>query len=417
MINRVIPYALLFISVIASLCVAAPEENPSTIRFSGVPALGFGPDSGFGAGVLGSMYVDKAGFLPYKMAVSAKIFLSTKGMNSHALQLDQVSAFGLPLRLTTRVGFFSTNAQNYCGMGSQIDCNENRAKIEAANLGLLGSERDNFVKHYYQNRFMSFFGDVFSRWLLWKDQAKLELLASYRGRYYLERDFKNKGPYPGSLYARDFRDQKTEGYLSTAELGLMLDERDNEPAPTGGYWLEATGRGGSWLIGSAWNYFGSNLSARFYFSLDEKRRVVVASQSIVDAIWGDLPVDAMSRLGGSQSLSDFSAIGGQYIGRGIREQLYVGRFKAIEQLELRIKLFSFGLFKQDFDLITAAFGDVATTALDFSRFTDEIGNIYAGFGSGLRLYWNKTFVIRADLGVSPSEDFSPKFYLVTGNVF
>lgn len=418
MINRIVACALMCIFAMASRSFAETEEaGKSTIRFSGIPALGFGPDSGFGTGLIGSMYVDQEGYAPYKTALSAKIYISTKGMNSHALQLDQVSAFGLPLRLTTRVGFFSTISQNYCGKGSQVDCDENRANIEATSLGLDGSAREQFVKRYYQNRFMSFFGDVFSRWLLWKDQAKLELLASYRGRYYLERDFKNKGPYPGSLYARDFRDQKTEGYLSTAEIGLMLDKRDNEPAPTSGYWLEATARGGSWLIGSAWDYFGSNLSARFYFSLDEGKRVVIASQSIVDAIFGDLPVDAMSRLGGSQSLSDFNAIGGQYIGRGIREQLYVGRLKGVEQLELRIRLFSFDLFKQNFDLISAAFGDIAVTASEFSRFAKEITNIYSGFGGGLRLYWNKTFVIRADLGVSPSENFSPKFYLVAGNVF
>jgi outer membrane protein assembly factor BamA len=363
------------------------------------------------------MYVDQNDLLPYKMAIGLKAYVSVKGMHSHALSLDQVAAFGLPLRLTTRIGFFSTFEQNYCGPPGSVDCDMNRARIAALHRNLFDDDSETFVRRYYKNRFMSFFGDIMSRWLLWKDQAKLDVLLSYRGRYYRTGDFKNKGPYKGSLYEKDFSHQKTDGYLSTAEIGLMLDKRDNEPAPTSGYWLEGTVRGGSWLIASAWDYLGVNFAARFYLPFDADHRVVFASQTILDAIIGDLTLDAISRIGGSQSLSDYTAIGGQYLGRGIREQLYVGKLKAIEQVELRVRAASFALLKQNFDVVPAAFADFAATAADLSRLSKEIGAIYTGFGAALRLHWNKTFIIRADLGVSPSENFSPKFYLVTGSVF
>src|SRR2546430_9236342 len=49
------------------------------------------------------------------------------------------------------------------------------------------------------------------------------------------------------------------------------------------------------FTGSAWNYFGANLAARFYWSLDSNHKLVIASQSILDAIVGDLPYDALSR--------------------------------------------------------------------------------------------------------------------------
>lgn len=416
MTNRVVKNAGL-IGFLLMCTALIGQEGSSTVRFSGVPALGYSPDSGFGTGAIGSLYFDQEGYQPYKAALGIKAYFSLKGLHSHALSFDQVAAFGLPLRLTTRVGFFSTPEQNYCGQGSAVDCDINRANIEATNRGLDGTDRDNFVRRYYKNRYLSFFGDIFSRWLLWKDQAKFEFLASYRGRYYYEGDVKNKGPYPGSLYERESKGRKTDGYLSTAEIGLMLDKRDNEPAPTSGYWLEATTRGGSWLIGSAWDYFGLNLAGRFYYSLDDDHRVVFASQTIIDSIWGDLPIDAMSRIGGSLSMNDFNAIGGQHLGRGIREQLYVGRIKGIEQLEIRARLFSFDFLRQHFDVVPAAFGDIAVTSSDFSHFSKEIQKIYTGFGGGLRLHWNKTFVVRADLGVSPSENFGLKFYLVAGNVF
>jgi outer membrane protein assembly factor BamA len=394
----------------------AEETKPSSIRFSGIPALGFGPDTGFGFGVVGSMYVDQETFDPYKMAVNLKVYLTHKGINSHTVAIDRLRAFGWPLRSITRLGFYSTNNQNYCGKGAASNCDMTRARDAANEAGVLGKRREDFIKHYYQNRFMLFFGDQSFRYLLWKDVAKLELMASYRGSYYWHRDFKNKGPYPGSLYEKDFPGF-TNGYLSTLELGLMLDKRDIESAPTEGYWLESSIRGGSFLIGSSWDYFGANVAARFYFPFDEDRKLVFASQTTGDLIVGDLPHDAMSRIGGSQALNSYTAIGGQNIGRGIREQGYVGRIKFIEQAEFRYTFWSFMLFKQNFDLNAALMTDLAMTSWDFAGFSNEMRKIYAGFGPGLRIYWNKTFVIRADLGFSPEENFSPKFYLTIGNVF
>jgi outer membrane protein assembly factor BamA len=409
----ILPLLLAF----ASTAEEAQNNGPTSIRFSGIPALGFGPDTGFGGGVVGSMYVDQDGFEPYKMALGVKAYITTKGVNSHHLKFDQVNAFGLPLRLITRLGFYSTIAQNYCGRASDANCDESIAQAEANNRGLAGTLRDDFMKHYYKHRFMSFFGDIFARWLLWKGEGKLELMTSYRGRYYWNRDFSAQGFYPGSLYERDFSSSKTEGYLSTLELGVMFDNRDNESAPTSGYWLETTVRGGHWLLGSAWDYFGANIAARFYFSLDSAHRLVIASQSIIDGTVGDQPYDAMSRVGGSQAIEDFNAIGGQYLGRGIKEQMYVGRLKAIQQAEFRYTFLSFGFLKQNFDLTGSAFADLGLTAWDFSRFSKDMKHLYAGFGGGLRIGWNKTFIIRADLAVSPMESFSPKFYLVVGNVF
>lgn len=392
------------------------EKVGSKMRFSGIPALGFGPDSGFGFGVVGSMYVDEADFNPYKMAVNLKIYFTSKGINSHTIAVDRVRAFGWPLRSISRLGFYSTINQNYCGKGAAANCDNARAQLAADTAGVVGKERTEFIKHFYLNRLMFIFGDQSIRYLLWQDVAKLELMASYRGSYYLNRGFKSKGPYPGSLFQKESTG-KTDGYLSTVELGLMLDKRDNEPAPTEGYWLEASARGGTFLIGSAWEYFGVNAAARFYFPFDKVRKFVFASQTTGDLIFGDLPHDAMSRLGGSQALNNYTAIGGQNIGRGIREQGYVGRIKFIEQAEFRYTFWSFNLFKQNFDLNAALMTDLALTSWDFANFSKEMRNLYAGFGPGLRVYWNKTFVIRADLGFSPQENYSPKFYLTVGNVF
>lgn len=393
------------------------ESNKDSLEFAGLPALGFGPDTGFGFGAIGRIYVKNENYFPYKMSLGAKIYLTTKGVHSHAFQFDAVRPFKLPMRVLSRVGFFKTNALNYCGRASDAACDENQAATIAREKNLPESEQHLFINNYYKHRFMSFFGDLSLRWLLWESKAKLELMTNYRGSYYLNGDFVKRDFYPGSLFQRDHQNEKTEGYLSTLELGLMLDNRDNEAAPSEGYWLESSIRGGALPIGSAWNHFGANLSARVYFPLDEEHRLVVASQSIADAIVGNMPFDALSRVGGSQAFNDFTAIGGQYLGRGIKEQRFVGRLKFIEQAEFRYGFWAFTLLKQHFDLVSAIFGDFAMTAWDYSRLKKDLQNLYIGFGGGLRIYWNKNFVVRADYAMSPSENFSPKFYLVVGNVF
>lgn len=406
---------LLFFTMLGG-ALSAQESPATTYRFAGVPAVGFG-DTGLGGGLVGTMYLDEVDYEPYKMAFTLKTFFTTKYVNSHALQIDLVKAFGLPLRLVSRVGFFSTPALTFCGLASEASCDVNRANLEATSLSVADADRAQFVDQYYKHRLMSFFGDIHARWLLWENEAKLELMTNYRGRYYLDRDFSETGRYPNSLYAKTFKDQNGDGYLSTLEVGIMLDKRDNEPAPTSGYWVETSVRGGAFFTGSAWNYFGANAAGRFYVPLDEDHKFVFASQTMVDAIVGDLPYEAMSRVGGTQSINDYTGIGGQNLGRGISEQLYVGRLKGIQQAEFRYTFWSFGVLSQDFDLTFAAMGDFAMTAWDYSRLRNDLDTVYVGFGGGLRIHWNKTFIIRADLGVSPYENFSPKFYLAVGNVF
>lgn len=408
--------ALSLISLLAfSFCGLAEQQY----RFSGIPAVGFDPDSGFGGGAVGNFYIDENDFKPYKMSTEAQLFVTTKGVHSHALRIDRIKAFNLPWRLMGQVGFYKSIAQNYCGKGSRADCSESRATTRADGLNLLkdSDARKDFMSHFYKNRYMAFYGGIFSRWLLWQEEAKLELTSSYRGKYYVAGDFKHRGPYANSLYAEHYKNQRTDGYLSLLEVGLMLDKRDNEPAPTKGYWLESSMRGGAKIIGSAWNFFGFNLAARFYVPLDDQRKLVFASQSMLDATFGNLPFDAVSNIGGSQAFRDYNAFGGQYLGRGIREQMYVGHFKAIEQLEMRYKFYSFHLWKQKFDLALAMLGDLAMTSWDFSTFKYDMRKVLAGFGGGLRVHWNDTFVIRVDLAMSPHENFALSPYLVLGHVF
>jgi hypothetical protein len=399
--------------VVLSLLISCSSWAENTLRFAGIPTIAYDPDSGFGGGAVGSLYINEETKAP--TSIDGQIFLSTKGVNSHVLRVDRLRAFHLPWRLMGQIGFYSTKAQNYCGQASGANCSVDRAESRAVEQGLTGEAGKEFANRYYKNRLMSVYGGIFSRWLLWQEEAKLEFTTSYRGKYYMNRDFKEKGPYPNSLFAVDYKDKKIDGYLSLLEVGLMLDKRDNEPAPTSGYWLETSARGGHKWMGSAWNFWGLNAAARFYLPFDDDRNFVFATQTILDTTFGDLPYDAMSNIGGSQSIRDYGGIGGQFLGRGMREQMYVGRIKAIEQLEMRWKFWT--LLDQRMDISAVALGDFGMTAWDFNRFSQDMKKILVGFGGGLRAQWKKSFVVRFDLAVSPEENFAISPYLVVGNVF
>lgn len=406
---------LILLALVVPFIVHA-EKSDSHLSFSGIPALGVSSDEGFGSGVIGNMYINHNDYLPYKASLGLKIFLTTKGVQSHMLSLDQVQAFGLPLRLTSRVGFYSTVAANFCGYGSDASCDMDKAADKAKYLSLSGKEKDDFLWQYYKYRYKAFFAELFARWRLNSGDHKFEIMTNYRMSYFIDGDFSTISQYKNSYFDNEYKDKKTSGLLGVVEFGVMMDSRDNEPAPTSGYWLETSFRGGAIFTASEWNFMGANATFRFYLPFDQRKKLVLASQSIADMIVGDLPFNAMSRLGGTHAMNEYSAIGGKFIGRGISEQLYVGKVKLIEQLELRYNFWSFNLFNQDFDLNIAAMLDACATSWDYQSLS-QLKKIHLGFGGGLRVSWNKNFIIRADTGVSPDEGFSPKFYLTIGNVF
>lgn len=373
-------------------------------KIQAIPAMSFSSDTGFGGGLAGSIFTTEEGIKPYKTSIDMQGFLTTKNIHSHYLKLDILNAFGLDLRLTSKLGFYSSLSENYCGWGSGVSC------------GADGVERKNSNNQYYLYPIMSIFGGIYSRWLIYSGQAKWEIMASYRGNYIYNGTFKERGPYKNSLYSKDFSNKKIDGYISTLEFGLMIDDRDRESSPTNGYWLESSIRGGGSFTGSAFDFFGFNAIARFYTPLDEERRLVFASQTIVDGIIGDLPYFLMAKVGGSKSIDSYAAFGGQNIGRGIRDQMFVGRLKLIQQFELRHTFLNFSFWSQDFALTWAFLADIGLTTSNYKRLS-QLKNVLMGFGSGLRIHWNENFIIRADGAVSPYEGFSPKIYVVIGNVF
>lgn len=399
----------------AALYRAEPWRRTG-LGWGGLPAVNYNADDGVGFGVLGTIYRYNGAVEPYKAKIYFLVYFTTKGVQTHRLQLDLLDTLDLPLRLTTRVEYSSGLTNPYCGLTPPGDCGVEEAEAAAVAAGLAqGTEDyDTFVRRYYLVRDIT--PNVFLNALYELDEKPTQwsVFGTYYGEYKLAGTFEEPFPYPGSRYALDFPDGEV-GFLSLLQAGVAVDNRDNEPAPTRGYWAEASVRGSSRYLGSAWDFFGWNATFRGYVPLGTER-VVFADRLVVDGMVGDAPVSELGRAGGTQLYSFF---GGQRAGRGVRYRRVVGKAKVMNQVDLRATVWSPTLLdKVTIDVTPVAFLDAGYWSDSLSTLTDADRSAFVyGTGGGLRLAFNKNFVLRGDVGFSPLEDWSARVYLDVDNLW
>ena len=421
----------------AAPTAAAPTADPAETAatwpsqdFVVVPLVGVNVDEGFGLGAIGAFhrYQKKDGLLRDDLAL--RLFFTTRLVQRHEIHWEGIEVLDLPVRAWVRLGLFSTVTQTYCGVGNGVTCDVARARADAAAAGLsAGSPSfEEFVRRYYFMRFIRPYGDALVRVRV-KDgpRHRMEWMGGVRISGYIPGDFLERGPYPGSLYEKAYQNGEP-GLSNVLQLGITIDDRDFEPAPTRGYFAEASVRGSSPYWGSSWSYAGVNASVAGYLRLWKAPNVVLAQRLFTDVLVGDPPTEELALTGGTR---DYAAFGGQWMGRGMRDHRYLGRIKVIDQLELRADLFDWTLFGMRFDIGAAAFGDAGWIGFDFDDFgggvpnasgdlSEEAGSpwrIVFGTGLGLRILLNRAILLRIDVAVSPFEQVTPAFYTPVGFPF
>ncbi|MEL6347954.1 MAG: BamA/TamA family outer membrane protein [Myxococcota bacterium] len=379
-----------------------------------LPALNFNSDEGFGYGVIGTLYRYKDKTRPYKYALTARFFLTTRQVNAHMVRLDLLDLGGLPIRVTARADYFSALAQNFCGYVGDNHCGPDADQIseDAADAeGLTGAERDDFLRRYYLMRYTETALNIQTRTKLKDLPHKREILAGYRYSYYIPGVFNDQAPWAGSLYDVAYFSEGETGGVSVLQLGMVYDNRDNEPAPNSGYWSEFSFRGATRLWGSNWTYGGVNLTHRQYVTIVPDK-LVSATRAVADVTVGDLPTQDLVRVGG---LQDYSAIGGQNGGRGLRAWRLAGQVKGLVQQEVRWTFARISPGTQRFDFGVLGFIDAGVAARAADRLDENDASF--GTGGGLRITWNENFIVRADFGFSPIEDWSTKSYINLDHIF
>jgi outer membrane protein assembly factor BamA len=358
-------------------------------------------------------------------------------VQDHNIVVDSLRLFDLPLRLNARIGYLSSLSQNYCGVGGTVTCDTAVAAAQASANGLVDDKNDDddaydrFTRRYYQRRFMDPYGLVNLRYALVErspnQPTRVELTGGYRafafipGNIFADEDGDGQPdltPYAGSLFAQDHPDGEG-GLSSVVNLGIMIDSRDNEPAPTQGWWSEGSVRATTPGL-STWTFAGFNVTVRGYTTLPIAlpnggslgKRLVLANRFTLDGLVGDVPIQEMARLGGS---FDAYTFGGADVGRGVRVQRYLGKGRVINMTELRYRFAELAAFEQAFAFTAVGFVDAGIVADELVAPAD-VGVVASG-GGALRMAWNENFIVRLDVGVSPAEAFAPQVYITVNQPF
>ncbi|MFZ9889230.1 MAG: BamA/TamA family outer membrane protein, partial [Myxococcota bacterium] len=391
--------------------------SPSSVgrwRVSAVPRLSFTDDEGLGLGVRGTAFWYRHDAKPYKTALSAQAFATSNGVHQHFVRVDAIDAVGLPIRLTAEVGYLQTLNFHVCWRDGQEVCGTTSTNPVQRPEARQAAD----VSRYFQHRYLQPYAHAAARWRLGAKPHQPELAASWRGNVYVpgtlnDDDADGKPdlkPYPGSVYAQQFPDGEP-GLSSVLQVGALLDGRDHEPDPVRGYLLQVALRASHPLWGSAWRSTGAHIGLRWYAPLTRSGRVSLASHFFIDALHGAVPTVELGRIGG---FAETFAFGGPDVGRGIRQQRYLGAGKAAGQWELRTELGEARLASEHFRFRLVGFFDAGLSA---ARLEDVISGdplaapaLQFGTGIGLRVVWNRNFVMRIDVAVSPAEGYRPFLY-------
>ncbi len=390
----------------------APDGGEKSFGWGGVPAVNYNTDAGFGYGVIGTGYWYDGVHEPYKRALTLRIFLTTKWVQAHMVRLDALDVFDSPVRLLVEGGYYSTVTANFCGFAGSSSCDPAAAEAAADAAGFTaGEDRDAYVRRYYFQTYTQPYLIVNGRYKLKPLPHKLEVLAGYRGSMYVDGTPSAPGAFEGSYFDTVFPDGQA-GFASVLQTGLVVDNRDNEPAPNSGYFSEASVRGSSFAFGSAWDYVGANITLRGYSTLVPER-LTTATRLVGDGIWGDeVPVNELVRFGGSVN---YEGIGGEYSGRGVPSRRFVGKAKAVAQQELRLRAATFTPGDTTLDIGLVGFADYGWAAADWSDLSLSESSLTTG--GGLRVILNKNFIIRADYGLWPAEDWASGMYINLDHIY
>jgi hypothetical protein len=138
------------------------------------------------------------------------------------------------------------------------------------------------------------------------------------------------------------------------------------------------------------------------------------------ALIGRPPFYALAEAGVSTSIE---SSGGASTVRGVGLQRFAGKIKLVASGELRGEIARLSLRGQRLRVGALGFIDASRTRADWHEVTldgrDVDGRwtrIAVGLGSGLRVAWGATLIIRLDAGVSPTEE-STGVYIGVGHMF
>lgn len=415
--------AALLVLVSPRVTVAEPDEapeplDPSRLEFAVLPALNYDSDLGLGVGAAVVLAQFDPLYAPYRWRLEAVLLTRLQlvegaieaPFHDHYVALDVPQLAGGALRLNLLAAFQRITTAGWYGLGSEAP---------------LASASDDRRFQQFERTSPSLRG--VARLAIGGARGELQLFGG------AEVSHSWMSLYPGSLLERDAARatrpaSADDGVLSALVhgtddhwlvlllLGLIWDSRDHETVPSSGALHELSLRA-SPGVDERLGYAGLTLSVAGYWPLYDEH-LVLAARLVGDVLFGAPPVYALASFGGLRSVD---GPGGTASTRGVLLHRFHGKLKVLGNAELRARFITVELFEQRIELGAAVFADGGRVWADTeARVLDgralDGGSWAAGLGGGLRYRWGETFLVRAELGYSPT-DGTTGLYIDINQVF
>jgi outer membrane protein assembly factor BamA len=378
-------YRSIVIALVAGAANAAAQATPTPSapqgpQVSGLPALNFNADEGFGYGVIAQLYqYGHSGVQPYQYMIQPLVFLTTKGRRDFSVFLDAPHVLPGNWRLGAYLGREQQLATSYYGVG-------NDASFSA------GSQAPPNPYFYRYGRE----GIRFSTDLQHQIAGPLRLLVGggTRSTTIDETPFDS-----GTTLLRGETGGATipESRATHVRAGLVYDTRDRETGPTSGTWTELLVQRGMKTLGGDYTFTRITGTARGYFSLTN--RVVFAERVTVQNLSSaSAPFYELSTVQGS--FQDGEGLGGAGSIRGLPKNRFIGKGLMVTNQELRWHVSDFVLTGRPSALVLNGFLDDGRVWATGLTTKDLLSDLHAGYGGGARVRYGQDFIVGVDVGHS-----------------
>lgn len=383
--GREILLAILFVTPAAR----AQDVPPASTQWSGLPALNYDSDNGFGYGVTGGVYRFGGTRSLYDWSVEPTLFATTNGRREIVTTVDVPFLMRGAARLTVFAGFERDCCHPYYGFG---------------NASIHDSELDPSFYTYRRRRWS------LTTAIQWRVGNAFRILTGAAVIH-------NRSGVRDSLSA--FAVDSVVGVIAPEEysaasvgpqLGLVFDTRDQERDPHHGVWAEALVWQGLGAVLGTTAFTRWTAALRGYLALGGS--VTLAARVLGEHVAGDMPTAMLPDIG--SSFNGFPGVGGGSTVRGVLRDRYLGRTRLVTNLEARVRTGPLVFLAQRWRLGAVAF-------VDAGRVWDERGDdatglgLHWGKGAGARIGWGDAFIIALDF--AHGSEAGVQMYLGLGHLF
>lgn len=435
------------------------------LNFGPLPVVAFDADKGLQLGALLNIFDfgDGSNYPNTRQSLYLEASFFTKGSQLFVISYD--NKFLIPgVRWSTSAVLTNEKAMDFYGFNGYMSYYDHE-KVK------LGNDKDNKLNYIYTPKYRlnrinfnfktDFTGNIWNNKLFWEAGYHLNnIKAGYDDRQALNLDKINKGkddykkfpetePTIFDLYRRwgiISEDEAWGGFSSALRLGLLLDTRDKEGAPSKGIWAEAHVTLAPDWLGTTHPYYRYSATFRHYVPIVKDDVLTFAYRLNYEGTFGNsAPYYMLPFITVMGATYDRDGMGGYRTVRGIMRDRVQGLDMATYNVELRWRFVNFRKWNQNiaFGLNLFSDGTMVTRNYDMSfRGAEEHRAEYDEYmaqsdlskdrphitvGAGLRFIMNQNFIVAFEYGMPISKFSSDKaikkqdgngaFYINTGYLF